>query len=70
MNDPFSFRERIDERLSINFFVCSPSKIIEFIIGFSSTIIFKLLFDNSTETLAKNLVSYNFLISKLISLDS
>ena len=70
MNDPFSFKERIDERFSINFFVCSPSNVIEFIIGFSFTVIFKLLFDNSIETFEKNLVSYNFLINKLISLDS
>ena len=48
MNEPFSFKERIDESLSINFFVRSPSKVIEFIIGFSLTEINNILVNNNS----------------------
>ena len=52
----------------VNFLVGSPfCKVMELIIGFSSTIIFKIPFEKLIDIFEKNLVSYKFFIMLLIS---
>ena len=64
----FFFKDIEFKIASLYFLAFSPSMMIVFIIGFSSTIIVKILFFTKlVDIFEKNLVSYNFLITPLIS---
>ena len=63
----FSFKDIESKIASLYFLAFSPSMMIVLIIGFSSTIIVKILFTKLVDIFEKNLVSYNFLITPLIS---
>ena len=67
INEDFSFNVIKFKRAFVKFFVGSPCNVIELIIGFSSTFIFKIPFEKLIDIFEKNLVSYKFLIIVLIS---